>query len=1538
MALINRIEVSCFLDSSQSEHRRVEEWQPDYTGVTFDVRGVNSIIAMENGYGKTSIAEAVLAVLSRDKELITRTRQRMAPKGYGAYSHIRVEILVQHNASQEDIFGRSGDAVPGEKHVLGIYGNCDGVDPITFYCYRGTLSDCPVAEWQGGLKVLMVPNQVFRNNIRSLLDAKRARNDLSVDEWKDEVTKYFEKAVIRQLVEYQKKGAGDVNAVFFKVSRRHGETFDSAFFYQHIAPELLVGVMGAEGEEDEYRFEQTVRISSLKVLEAMYSNRQEEKCLTDINKVVSELTEVSELGRALRENLNEYSALRKEFDTHAEIIKDIVIDSPLAGIPPSQLPTDPLAAKLASSGYLMLQNHEIYIIDKGLAEILGEETFRTNERAGRNSVQNEHCQVTEVLEIPCDTGSSASSRPQGGGTPNRIYTQSNASKLLSVSSIFAQGWDKETAIASLGQAFDWAETNIFRRKLRDLDREIVQYSEAADNAVREIRACEEQIKASEKDLEIIRDAQREYNKMVASGLFTDLEFTGPLKTRDKVEAELSGLKRELGDHQSRMARLEAGHKEYLAFVERCGTDADPRLMIAQLEGNRSATHARVQSSRQEFDRLSKELSGLYERRGNQVRLVERLAAQTDKIQNLKPFMDKFREIFGDASPVGLTDTVRKEYDSAVQERNALKTELASYAQFLLALASFRQKHAGSDPSEWLSERRRAWDFAKGEKMALEEVLNDKKKRRGDLDHLRIAPSKLYREAHTLIGGDVMQLYEAVESFGLDSHRRATVMTVFSNFLFAPVFDTVDLACVAARSLEKAKIEVPTFVLEELRDFCKNAEIGEVPGAAYSFFVGIRTSPVDCLLDPSLVAKEKKALDEEIVETEALISAANETLKNLDPQSADALEAQIALRALAERTEDKQMRSQVRLEEIEGGLPWLRSRRDADQHIRKAEEFVVLGGENALKQARLDYEEACRNEEAIRSQIESTSELQVKTKKALESAEDEYEKAMAGTDELVRLRQVSKFLFEDDGLTFMAGAEDKKQELESVQLHAERRNKFDFALAQNYVDYGTEKVSEIEALVGTFTDRRASHQNEARRCDDLIKTCRERKDAVLKDAIWLDEKASALINKYKEVKRVIDEVGFLAAEKEDVEKHPWLQRIKVFRSMDELDARSRELYSELCLDITAFSAVSSGSRIMEVRKKGDTARTKYCKAIDEVVSDKELELKDVEREYLSEAKTDVSKVEMMYEKLKAELEKRSAAYEITKKAVDDARGTLADRLDTFARRLRDNFDAFRKIAMFRKSEATDEQGVGFEVTATMRSAEEAQGMIEKIIHKIEVDIEERQKNRQDNVSIFDYGKGEYEAIDDYIRDTFYRFMFLEPKIRVYFPSMKSGHPFRFDPDHEKISLSQGQRVALSLLWIIKFAEFAIERESRMQTSSPAARRKLLAQKERVFIIDGLFSSLSSKALIKEALQSIAKIKGRFQLIGLVHNLNYQVDKEIFPTYYFAVKLMNPGERRGIVIVVDDNKIVAPEYSGRRAGEVVAMGLHYDRKRRPVRGGR
>lgn len=191
MSLMNRIEISCFLNSRQPEHVHAGIWQPDIVGAVFAVRGRDLIDAVENGCGTASIAEAVLAMLSRDRELMRRTRLRMAPEEYGSFSHVRIEMGVQSSSSRKTVFG--------------IYGNADGFDPLRFYCYSGAIDDCPVTEWLDELRImLLVPDIRFRNALQELVDNKKARTDPSSEEWQDEISRYFDAEVIRNLVEYRK--------------------------------------------------------------------------------------------------------------------------------------------------------------------------------------------------------------------------------------------------------------------------------------------------------------------------------------------------------------------------------------------------------------------------------------------------------------------------------------------------------------------------------------------------------------------------------------------------------------------------------------------------------------------------------------------------------------------------------------------------------------------------------------------------------------------------------------------------------------------------------------------------------------------------------------------------------------------------------------------------------------------------------------------------------------------------------------------------------------------------------------------------------------------------------------------------------------------------------------------------------------------------------------------------------------------------------------------------------------------------------------
>lgn len=1529
MSLLNRIEVSCFLDSSQTDSRRLENWSPDYVGVVFDVRGVNSIIAMENGTGKTSISEAVIAILSRDRDLLTRTRQRMAPKSFNAFSHVRVELLVQHEARQEDIFGKSGLDVPGEKHVLGIYGNSDGTDGVRFYHYRGTLEDCPAATWADDrLRVSMMPNKEFSETLGNLVAARTGKNSLSLEEWYDEVAKYFEPEIVRKLVEYQKKGGGDVNAVFFSVKRRHGEEFDSAFFYQHIAPELLVDAMGFEGEEGEVRFEQTIRISSLKVIQALQSSRAEEKQLADIQKVVNALDEVRTHGQILHESTKNLDNLRSELAAKAAIVKKVVIDTPLPGIPPATLPGDSDAAAIASDGHILIQDHELYIMDRGLSVIFGEEPTRINERAQRNRIENEPCRLTEVLEIPCDIKIERDSR----GKPNRLYTAANSLSLVAESTKFASGWDKERAIKTLKAVFEWAETNVFRRKVASADKEISAYRDTVSNSNREIKEGDSRFKELQEELNKFADAQRAHSEMKESRAFLEEELRHPAKTGISVEAEKSSSAQKLDDHRKKCAAFTPAYNIYERFRAEHGKDADPQTIIAELDTKEDAIKLRLNTAEEVLKKNQDLKYTLQKRRMECIRRLGELNSKLEQLKILRGSADKYRDVFGEKNPKNLSETIRKDLATTTSDLGAIEKQLGSMEQQLQALHSFTKKFPGVEPGKWIADRRVKWEEAKESQRMLQGNLQDRKLRRGDLEHFQVAPTMLYREALATAGDGSVPLYQVIETFGLAAKRRETIMTLFSNFLFAPVFKSVDEAIQGARKLHEKTIETPTFVEDELRDFCENEDIHAIEGAAYTYFVGIRTRPVECLLDPRRVEKEKIFLDKEIISIEADIRELSDLLRELDPESGATKQAQAADQALYTDAKGQETRLLEKKSLLAAKKFELEEQRNNDHLIRDTVKYIAMGGTSRLTEVSAEIDSLTLEDKTSESQTVPLEETIAVNRQERDATASEYQQFLKVTgSKAAELNQVVSFL-DVGGPAFMETTSAVEAELKAADDQAGFRHSFKFAMAQQYVDYGEHKADEVNNSIQLLLVHMEELKKKISECEELIGTLLKRREKFKSDAVWLDEKAVSLVTKYREVKATLQSSGIDATSSDMPEDATLITQIRSITETSDLeDEEVRQIFAKVCSDITGFKIETLSSDIKSSEKTFSGAKNIFEKAIDSMVQDGTLDLKEVERSHLIDAKDDVTKVEIMHTKLSAQLKTRLEAHEVTQKAATEAREKLSDRLDILASRLKINFDLFRRVVKFKKDESGGEEA-GFEVTATMRPQEEVLGIIELIIRKIEADIEERERSNQSEKSIFEFNKDEHDSIDVYIRDTFYRYMFIDPKIRVYFPSMKSGKTFRFSYDPDKGNLSQGQRAALSLLWIIKFAEFAIEREVNMQNTSSASRRRLRSQKERVFLIDGLFSSLTSKAYIKEALGAVNNIRGKFQMIGLVHNMNHQIDRDIFPTYYIAHRMVKPGERKGIVLVENGNNPITPEQAGRKPGGVVAFGLHYDKERR------
>lgn len=119
------------------------------------------------------------------------------------------------------------------------------------------------------------------------------------------------------------------------------------------------------------------------------------------------------------------------------------------------------------------------------------------------------------------------------------------------------------------------------------------------------------------------------------------------------------------------------------------------------------------------------------------------------------------------------------------------------------------------------------------------------------------------------------------------------------------------------------------------------------------------------------------------------------------------------------------------------------------------------------------------------------------------------------------------------------------------------------------------------------------------------------------------------------------------------------------------------------------------------------------------------------------------------------------------------------------------------------------------------------------------------------------------------------------------------------------MSTGQSVALQFMWIIRQAEFEIERG--LSDLSPAQATRSRARANRMILIDGIFSSLSDRHLIKEAMNGLKDLGGNFQIVGLLHSTTWVNDDSVFPVYHVGYKL---GHSTGKSLIVFED--------GREAG--------------------
>lgn len=660
MSVINRIEMSNFLNLDN--HRPSEkDWRPHWRHVLINLRGLSGAIVATNGLGKSTANKALYALLSRDRKYVSDTRERAAPKRRGLWSHIRLEVLYQ---STSDIIqpGLIGEDVRGDAYVFGLYGYSD--DELRFYTYQGHLEDCPIAHIQGHAKQ-MVSNADFQSALKG---CPRILHHPPATEWKQQIHRHFDPSLIHQLLLYQKAGGGDGAEHFFKVKKADGEDYDCAFFYAHIAPEVLVNCMDVYGEDGEYRFEDTLLESARPVLAAQHQAEARARDVEVNRKIFEGL-------QAAKQKADDYCDTQQKLaqtvaDSHAEalFLKEIVEVQPVPGIPQAMLGQSTASAFVADR--MVCCNGQWLLPDNVLAELLDSDPKTLNREAEERHLKHTRLRMSHVLENPVRLAEAG--RGQGGGAANHGYDLDGALGLIHNRRRFAQGWDSDSAEQALHQAFNGYEhagepnplrmaAKVLQRNQNSLQAAIAQHHATRDSQRRE----HEEVQAQ---LQTLQVSEHVLSAMRASQLFTADELDQPAATRLKVEEQVSSSLQAYEAHLLRDTALandrEAHHEVSVAFSGQTPHDVQTALVsnVERTDEHCAAAQTQVQIANQQCQ--DAEMAWQSARQH-----LDDLKSTHEHITLLLPAVRAFETLFPNESPIGLQASVQQDLSDA-ERRNA----------------------------------------------------------------------------------------------------------------------------------------------------------------------------------------------------------------------------------------------------------------------------------------------------------------------------------------------------------------------------------------------------------------------------------------------------------------------------------------------------------------------------------------------------------------------------------------------------------------------------------------------------------------------------------------------------------------------------------------------------------------------------------------------------------------------------------------------------------------------------------------------------
>lgn len=662
MSVFSRLEVSNFLNVDNVPSG-TGDWQPHWRHVVLNFNCSNTAVRIDNGEGKSTLNRAIYALLSRKSNLVSATREKCAARRNGTFSHVRLEVVHESRSRQR----KGTDPRSAEVYVFGLVGYSD--DRLDFYHYKGTLEDCPVVLVDGTHKQF-VPNEQFLERLNQLNPICPIGKPLDV--WRDHVGVHIDTPTLHQAIEYQAKGGGDSSEAIFKVPRAAGETYDSAFFYEHLAPEVLVGCMENFGKKDERRFEDTLYESSMAVVgaeEKHQANKAETQELTAIFQI---LLRAKEHADTHAETVAERRRLASQYLAEMKLLREFVELQPLPGVPVEDRSSGTQTASISNS--LVLNEGRWVLPDAVLSRLLATEPGRLNQQADREGVASVRLGA-QTIDIPCDLSRKEGWAPKGH--PNRAYSLDGVVHFIQTGSSLADGWDRDSLLRAVNYAFAWRQGEGDPNPPRRAGRAANLESTKLDHSIAQWTQRRSQVEVEHQQatqwVQRIEAAEQHLLAMQTSGFFTSDDLLAPLEAEARITQARGDVRQFLEQHRRHKLELAAGR----AAFESCAAGfpgVEPGQQLDIFKRSQSELREQARAAEQVLNRLRTEVAeALAASNAAQTQLRE-LRDTHAALTALLPKVRQFEAFFGDEPAQGLAERVAQELRDATSRQRALQEE------------------------------------------------------------------------------------------------------------------------------------------------------------------------------------------------------------------------------------------------------------------------------------------------------------------------------------------------------------------------------------------------------------------------------------------------------------------------------------------------------------------------------------------------------------------------------------------------------------------------------------------------------------------------------------------------------------------------------------------------------------------------------------------------------------------------------------------------------------------------------------------------